>query len=486
MQAKQRNDKLFSYQSMTRREFCRALLGGGLGLAFGNVFAKTNDNPPNILFITTDDLGPTLGCYGDAQAKTPHIDRLAEQSVLFVNAYVTQASCSPSRSSMFTGLYPHQNGQIGLSHRGYTMHEGMKSLPMLLKKGGYRTGVLGKVHVAPSTAVPFDYQSNREDLANTRDVTRIAELANQFMASSQDGPFFLMVNYGDPHRPLLPQVKGIPERPYRGEDTDPFPFLGVDTPKVREEVAGYYSCVSRIDTGMGLLLQRLSELGHEQDTVVLFIGDHGPPFTRSKTTCYEAGVRIPFLLRVPGMKHAGKMEASLVSTVDILPTFLEAAGIALPEGLAGQSLWPLLEGGPNISWRETLCCEYTSHHQKGYFPRRSIRDNRYKLILNLLPDRPNPILAVDGCAAWKAAQNPSFLRPDAQEAMKTYAHPPTVELYDLKEDPEEFHNLAGRDSHESIEKRLLKALQAWREETNDPLLDAEQLRELTLQHTEGA
>lgn len=464
---------------ITRRTFCRSALLGLAGLTSQRVFAAASAPRPNILLITADDLGPYLGCYGDSIARTSNLDRLAAEGVRFERAFVTHASCSPSRSSIFTGLYPHQNGQIGLAHLGYSMREGMRTLPALLKQAGYRTGVIGKIHVAPDSAFPFDWKGGLK-VADTRDVRLVAERAGDFMSQSA-GPFFLMANYFDPHRPLAHQVKGVPQQPFASDGIKPFPFLGLDTPQIREEVAGYYNCAARFDVGVGMLLDRLAQAGHGENTIVIVLGDHGPPFTRAKTTCYEAGLHIPLIVRWPGRAKAGLASGALVSTVDILPTVLDGAGIELPAPIAGRSLVPLLRG-KDVPWRETLCAEYTSHGPRNFYPRRAIRDARHKLILNLLPDRPNPVLGVDGCAAWAASRDPDLDGTMMRGVYDTYHHPSAVELYDLDNDPNEFHNLAGRPEHAAVENRLRRQLEQWREETNDPLVDPEALAALTREH----
>lgn len=135
---------------------------------------------PNILLITADDLGFQLGCYGDKVATTPNLDRLAAEGVRFTNAYATSASCSPSRASLLTGLYPHQNGQLGLSHLGYSMNPGLPNLPALLKHEGYRTGIIGKLHVEPEGDFPFDYK--KIDIQPTRDTKAVRAMCNAFLA----------------------------------------------------------------------------------------------------------------------------------------------------------------------------------------------------------------------------------------------------------------------------------------------------------------
>ena len=424
--------------------------------------APSPERPVNVLLITADDLGFQMGAYGDAVARTPHLDRLAREGMRFSRAYVTQASCSPSRSSMLTGLYPHQNGQVGLSHRGYRMHHPFPNIPFLLKEAGYRTGIIGKLHVQPEEAFPFDYKHT--DARATRDVREVARQAEAFMEDAGDAPFFLMVNYFDPHAEFIPQVEGLPEDPHTPDEVEPFAFNGIRTAEMRETIADFYSCVSRMDAGIGLLLEQLAEAGHADDTLVLFVSDNGPPFARAKVTSYEAGVRVPFLVRWPGQVREAAVSDALVSTVDLLPTVMEAAGLPVPETTEGRSLLPLFEAG-EVTWRDGLVTEYTSHTKHGYYPQRTIRDRQHKLIVTLLSDRPRP-----GGGTVRPATD--FTGKAWKEAYDRMRHPPPIELYDLVQDPLELQNLAGDPGYRDVRDRLLAALQAWRTRTGDPLLGA--------------
>ena len=165
------------------------------------VISRSETSPArlNVLFITSDDLGLQLGCYGDTVIETPNMDRLAASGVQFDVAYVAQASCSPSRSAMFTGLYPHANGQYGLTAGGYfALHPHVRdaTIPNILKRAGYRTEIIGKLHVAPGASFQFDYHGGNYVVA--RDVKLVTKRASEFMTQSGDQPFFLMVNYTDP------------------------------------------------------------------------------------------------------------------------------------------------------------------------------------------------------------------------------------------------------------------------------------------------
>lgn len=450
---------------------------------------QLKDGHPNVLLITSDDLSPSLGCYGDKQIRTPNLDRLAAEGVRFENSFVTQASCSSSRSSIFSGLYPHQNGQIGLSHLGYSMNKDIPTLPAILQQAGYKTGALGKIHVKPRSALPFDFRGNwqiwlpklqrklglikAKEIVD-RDVSLMAKLATNFIREEAEKPFFLLMSYFDPHRPFINKVKGIPHQLFQPNDVKLFDFLGIDTPKLRQQMARYYNCVTRVDYGVGLLLEALEKAGHADDTLVIFIGDHGADFPRAKKTCYEAGLRIPFLVRWPGQVNGGIVSSELVSTVDILPTLLDAVGIDLDVPLPGRSLLKLISG-KTVTWRKTLCAEFTAHGPADYFPSRCIRDERYKLITNLLPNRVNPSARIPA----KKSQLPEF----ARLVYDTYLHPPTEELYDLQEDQNEFNNLAGREQYKDIQERLRSQLLQWREQTDDPLLDPDKLAALTHQHS---
>jgi N-sulfoglucosamine sulfohydrolase len=445
--------------------------------------AQVSAAPPNVLLITADDLGLQLGCYGDKVIRTPHLDALARRGRLFENAYVAQASCSPSRSAMFTGLYPHANGQYGLlnAEAGFELHEPLRdqTIPALLKKAGYRTGILGKLHVGPESSFPFDVRIK----VDTRDVKTSAAEAGRFLQGS--APFFLMANFSDPHvigrSPRPPQeafptqYKGIPETPLRVGEVPPFPFQQIDTPEQIERVTQYYNAVMRLDAAVGLLLAELEKVGHTDDTLILFVGDHGPPFFRGKTSCYEGGVRVPMLAVWPGVFSAGERTPALVSTVDLLPTILDATAQPMLAGLHGLSLRHTLNERQH---RQHLATEFHYHGASPFYPRRTIRDARFKLIHNLRAGQAKATTGIDGDASFSMSQSPPFVSTPIGKAFARAANPPEFELYDLKTDPWEFENLATSPEHAAPLAHLQSALLAWRKETNDPLLTPEGMAEI--------
>jgi N-sulfoglucosamine sulfohydrolase len=202
-----------------------------------------------------------------------------------------------------------------------------------------------------------------------------------------------------------------------------------------------------MDEALGLVLKALEESGEAGNTLLLFLGDNGPPFPRGKQSCYESGLREPLLIRWPGHAKAGLVRGEFVSTVDFLPTILAAAGVPVPKVTAelteGRSLLPLLEGKPAPEWRQTLFGEMNFHTPTLFHPARSIREGHYKLIQNLMPN----------------------------------AKVPALEFFDLSTDPYEFKNLADRPDLASIKDRMLRELLDWRKKTKDPSLNPATLTE---------
>jgi N-sulfoglucosamine sulfohydrolase len=446
------------------------------------------DMRPNILLIVAEDHGLHLSCYGDKNITTPHLDKLAEQGTRFERAYVPYASCSSSRSAIFTGRFPHQNGQIGLATHKFTMYRSWPTIPGILANAGYRTAVIGKIHVNPEEKTFKGFERIDKGIKSNfrkRDVRAVARRAGKYMGRSEK-PFFLMVNYPDAHLPFLREQYDLPKKPLDHGDVTSPASIGVDTPRLRKEVANYYNCLKRLDTGVGMLLDVLDKAGKADNTVVIFLSDHGAQFSRGKMTCYESGLHVPLLIRWPSRIKPGQVHSELVMTVDLLPTILDMAGLEVPKGLPGRSLVPLFRSDSKVPWRKYAYGEYDAAWAPLYFPQRSICDERYKLIVNLLQDRPNPVEHYytfgPGHKKWKVGTTTNEIEkalPEVRQAYATWRDAPPVELYDLAKDPHEFTNLAGKPKYAAIQKRLESALHHWRTETNDPLLDPKKLKRLT-------
>lgn len=454
-------------------------------VAFGDE-TNTNSKETNVLLIVSEDGGLQFGCYGDHTVPTPNVDKLANEGMRFENAFVTQAGCSPSRASILTGMYPHQHGQIGLAtHRFRMFDREIPNLPSILAANGYRTGCIGKVHVNPEDAFKFDYKPEFTSFnaGRRRDVRAVAEHAGKFFRETQR-PFFLMVNYADTHLPWRAQVNGLPENPLnKNSKVNPLPFVGLTSDAAIASTANYYNCISRLDAGIGLLLDELERAGRHENTLVIYLSDHGPEMPRGKMTCYEGGVRVPLVVRFPGRIAGAQVCSQLVSAIDLLPTILDMCAVAPPKELPGRSLRSLFIN-PDGPHREYLFSEFTVHWPETYFPQRAVRDKQYKLIANLLAPRANGV-----CQYYRAErakfnfddreQSDAVAEPAVRNAFAVFEAPPQVELYDLSCDPHERHNLADLPEHAHTVRRLSDELKRWQVDSGDELRHSELLKRLS-------
>lgn len=318
----------------------------------------------------------------------------------------------------------------------------------------------------------------------SRQVKKQVQFARDFVSESKDQPWFLMFNLFDPHvaRKRLAsggrgpqyfpdQVEGLPKSLLTADDVQPWPWQQIDTPAQRTKIAGYYNCVHRIDAAIGLLTNLLHETNHWDDTLIIFLGDHGPPFARGKTSCYEAGLRVPFLARWPGVSEP-HVSNRLVGSIDIYPTILDAVGVAPKSQLHGSSLRSVLVPSESAEWRSNLVGEFHYHGAEPFFPRLAITDGRFKLIHNLRAGELSASPSVDGDQANVLSQKLDADHP-ARQAMERLENPPEWELYDLESDPVEFVNLSHDPARGEVVTRLKQALRDWQKQTRDPFADAE-------------
>jgi N-sulfoglucosamine sulfohydrolase len=463
---------------MIEKKWMTGLVAAGV-LATGAKPAVAQ-TPPNLLLIITDDLGTQLGCYGDTTVPTPNIDRLAREGVLFNRGYVAAATCAPSRGSIFTGLYPHQHGMYGLSQQDWStrfehrIKEGTPLLPNTLKALGYRTALYGKKHYQPESAFNWDEAVENTRHLRERDVELMADSVERFIKAAPDSPFFVVASYVDPHRfgnVFTPfQKNGLPENPLQTGDVPPLSHIGADTEGTRTDAAGYFNMVMRLDHGIGLLFDKLERLGKMDNTLIVFVSDNGPDFIRLKKSVYEAGVRIPFLVRWPGHAKAGLIRNEFVSTVDLFSTFVSAAtGELRPHG-AGTPLQPLLQPG-TVPWRDSMLTEFIAHAPSQYYPQYALSTECYQLIHNLDFHRRNPITVETKFPEWRAAQSPEQMDRRFREAYLRYDSPPEFELYNIREDPDFLNNLADNPAHTQRLENMKARLLEWRVITHDPLLD---------------
>ncbi|MDG1872371.1 MAG: sulfatase-like hydrolase/transferase [Mariniblastus sp.] len=440
---------------------------------------------PNVLLIISEDNGPELGCYGDQYAKTPNLDRLASQGIRFKTAYVTQSVCSPSRGTILTGLYPHQNGQIGLATHQFAMFKEWPTTYSILKQAGYRTGMIGKLHVNPPEAIEkwIDFRKIKSSNFSKQKLSDYIKHSADFINQS-DKPFFLTVNFPDAHWPVQNVVEGRPANPLHLDDVRPMDYMAFDNPRLRQHVRGFYNCMSRLDECVGDLLDALDASGKSENTLVIYLGDHGAQFARGKIFVTEGGLRIPLIMRWPGKTKRGYTSSQLASTIDLLPTIVSAAGAKIPEGLQGFDLGRVINGNEEPI-RNYLFAERNTDAAIFHYPQRAIRDTRYKLTTTMLTDRNDPAVArylVNGASNFRGSPTREELSgadQATQQIYQTWLKPPEIQLFDLDNDPNERVNLADDIQFKSIKNRLLSRLQKWQIDTDDKLRKPELLAALT-------
>lgn len=455
----------------------------------------------NVLLIVADDLGLMLGCYGLDAIKTPHADRLAAQGTKFTHAFASTASCSGSRSTIYTGLHTHQNGQYGLQQGWchFQTHDHIETMPRVFNAMGYQTGIIGKVHVGPRSVYPWEWYApnlSRDVRANA------AEAAKFFDKAADTGrPFYLTIGLRDPHRDETREgfgnededVRDLLVPNYRSEGVD-IPTFITDVPELRTELVEYYKSISRMDLGIGMISTELEKRGLDKNTLVIFVSDNGAPFLNSKTTLYDAGVRLPLLVRQPGGKP-GVVNPNMVSFLDIFPTCLEWANFAdsgtkaasmvdspLRLGRSFLSVIGETEVLPEDQWKQYVFGSHTFHEVQNYWPTRFMRTRQYKYHRNVAWKLDFPF-ATDlySSLSWEGIRNrPAVALADGQcdtpeimigrRRLGHYVSRGPEELFDLDADPDEVENLAGRPEFRDTLLAMRAAVEDWQYQTDDPWL----------------
>ena len=487
--------------TMKRREFVRkSAAAGGVALLHGwkprdaqakhagarTAARSTEVNQRNVLLIIADDHGcDQLGCYGNTNIKTPHLDSMASRGVRFTNAFAIAPSCSASRASILTGLYPHQNGQFGHEHNWhhFSLLDWVETIPSLLRKNGYRTGLIGKLHVGSKSKLDFDFRIEGKEIMGNRDALKMSRLAGDFFNESRERPFFLLVGYSDPHRDdqgpsTLRNVEnfsgfandktyaGVRPTKYKPEDVRVPDFLP-DIPEVRAELADQFEAVTRLDQSVGWILENLKKSGRDRDTLVIYISDNGIPFPGAKTTLYDSGTRVPMIVLSPEVKSGGIVNDAMVSLLDLVPTVLDWAAVSPPRyKLPGTSLRGILNTSDD-SRRTEIYCSHTFHEITMFYPMRAIRTKKYKYIYNLFPELEFPF-ATDLFVSktWQAILRQK-LETMGKRSTRSYLYRPKEELYDLESDPAESLNLARDPTYEAALKELRERLAVMRADTDD-------------------
>ncbi len=439
-----------------RRDFLKASVAGAMGAvlapaAVHSAFPATTGRP-NILYIHSHDTGRLTSPYGYS-VPTPNLQRLAEEGVLFRQAFNAAPTCSPSRASLLTGECPHSNGMLGLVNRGFSMtptgyqHHIVRTLR---QEAGYYSALIGLQHIAkdPHT-IGYDYVESPIPPGNR--VSGVTPRAVRFIHNRPKQPFWLTVGYFETHRPYH-QAAPEDDRRYM-EPPKPIP----DVPPSRKDMADFHETVRTLDWGVGEVLAALEATGLAKNTLVISTTDHGIAWPMMKCNLYDGGMGVHLVMRGPGGFTGGKVCDAMISHLDIYPTLCELLGIKLPAWLQGRSFLPVLHGKTQ-EINEALFSEVNYH--ASYEPKRAVRTKRWKYIRHY-GGRRHPVLpnCDDGPTKAYWVENGWARQIVAPEA-----------LYDLLFDPNERNNLAGDPSFRSTLEEMRHRMDAWMHSTNDPLL----------------
>jgi N-sulfoglucosamine sulfohydrolase len=449
----------------------------------------------NVLFITLDDMNrDSVGVYGSkVKGTTPNIDKLAEEGLRFEHGHVSIAICMPTRAVWMTGRYPHNSGALGFNK----IKLGVPTLPETLLKNGFMTGILGKTeHVAPSRMKAFGYRRDRSEMANGRSQELYGKFAAEFLGQvkKKGKPFFLMVNAHDPHRPF-DNRKPVGQRNVAEEAADPssgnkkkkgewadypapsriyqpdeivIPGFLPDLPPIREEIAQYYSSVSRADDVVGRVLVELEKAGFAKNPLVMLKSDHGIPVPFAKTNVWRHSTLTPWIVRWPGTVKPGTHETEhLVAGVDFAPTILDALGVAPMKGMDGRSFLPVLKGKKQKG-REFVYTHINTIASGRSYAMRSLQGKRYGLIWNGWHDGKTTFKneSMSGLT-WKAMAKAAENDPALAKRVKHYLYRTLFEFYDYEKDPDALGNLIGDDQHVKLVDRYAEELLKVMKKTKD-------------------
>ncbi len=468
----------------------------------GSVTAWGVEVRPNILIILADDQGAHLSAVGTPGIDTPAVDELARKGTLFTRAYSVVASCSPSRSALLTGMYPHSNGhwrntatpELSEPDSQFTrqstkldevgVHEDIVTLNEILGEAGYFRAITQKFHLSPPWKFPFDAR----DPVGT-EPEKFQRVIGEFIAAAGERPFFIQANVAATHRPFPAHLKSFHE-PWPEADRILVPPYLPDTPAMRADLQQYFAAVELADRCAAAILNALDEAGVRENTLVIYTSDQGEPYHRAKATAYEGGIHVPLVIGGRGLQQ-GVVSDALVSEVDILSTVLDYVNLPVPAAAQGQSLLPILTGRKkSIEGRNYVFAEHNSHGPAPaeINPNRAATDGRFYYILNLMPERsyelpedlrkPGPPW-FNGSYEAALASAKDFPEHHRQLTMLLQGRP-KEELYDLQTDPGQLHNLADQPEFSTQLHEMRQAVATWRNATWDV---AEDPREITRRRT---
>ncbi|WP_373512763.1 sulfatase-like hydrolase/transferase, partial [Persicitalea sp.] len=426
----------------------------GLPLLLAGIPPEATLPPPNILWVTVEDISPMLGVYGDPNATTPHLDAFSKRSVRFTNAFATAPVCSPSRSCIITGYHGSSLGTQHLRSEA-SIPETIRPFPKYLREAGYFTSNNVKEDYNFIDNTIWDNSSRQAHWRQREEGKSFFSVFN-LMLTHQSGIFGDDAQYEQRIKAFLPFITRT------SPEAIQLPPYYPDTPEIRKLWARYYTNVSIVDYQFSQFLQELEEDGLSDNTIVFFYSDHGTGMPRHKRSLYDSGMKIPFMVHIPE-KYAGKypfkpgtLNNDFVTFLDLAPTVLDIAGIKLPAGYAGK---PIFDSG-EIKSREYIYGA-SDRVDEGFEMARSIRTKQYLYIRNYLPHLPliQPNWYTDQSEIMRAltqARN----SPDLTQAQKTMFAPtrPVEELYDVVRDPHQLHNLASEKRNAGLIRKMRKTL----------------------------
>lgn len=412
-----------------------------------------DESPPNVVLFIADDVSDEdIGCYGHPTIKTPNIDRLAANGLRFTNAYLTTSSCSPSRCSLITGRYPHNTGAPELHTR---LPDSQIRFPELMRKNGYYTALSGKNHMFGNKDRAFDLISRGKGPGKEGDWVELVQ------KRPKDKPFFFWFASTDAHRGWALNDKA-PK--YDAKDAVVPPYL-IDGEPTRNDLAKYYHEVSRFDHYVGEVAKELESQGVLENTLIIVMADNGRPFPRCKTRLYDDGIKTPLVFHYPAEIEQPAVNKSLVSSIDLSATILDATGTPKSETVQGVSLVSLFKD-PESAVRDVVFAEHNWHVHKNH--ERMVRVGDFLYIKNNFPDQQNLCSEAykfpAGEELWQA-QAAGRTTPAQQQL---FANPcPEEELYLVPEDPDQLHNLAKDPHYADVLAKMRKTLSDWTEQTGD-------------------
>ncbi len=422
---------------------------------------------PNIIIYLSDDHGwEFLRCYGNPDIKTPHLDRIAEEGMRFSHAFTPTPTCAPSRSTLYTGLYPSQHGAMA-NHTA--CHSQLETLPTVLKRLGYRVALAGKKHVKPDELFDFEYidaflpkssEHERKYRREGLDTVPVEQFLAKHKQEKPDQPLCLILGDSNPH------VTWEPNKIYNPDALQLPPNIA-DTPITRRALANYYQDITTMDARIGEVDRIMDAHGYGENTLFIYTTDHGSEFPHAKWTLYDTGIRLPFIARWHGEIPAGTVSDAMISHVDFMPTLIDIAGGEQSADLDGSSFVSILNGQQTV-FRDKIYGTHTRDRDMNVFPQRCVRNSQYKYILNLLPENiwTTHFTKVEGIRESHAEVWNSWVekaKDDAKTAELVYMtqHHPVEELYDVIADPYELNNLAFLDTSRPILEKMRDDVQQW-------------------------